>query len=86
MPKLYPEPLLFCLAWAGLAVTAGILVSIWMGILFSAGLALILMPLSATIVAKTENFALERQARWGLLVLAALALMVWLRVAGTHSL
>jgi len=82
MPKLYPEPLLFCLAWAALAIAAGIMVSIWMGILFSAGLALILMPLSATIVAKTENFALERQARWGLLVLAALALMVWLRVSG----
>ena len=40
MPKLHPEPLLFCLAWAALAITAGIMASIWMGILFSAGLAL----------------------------------------------
>jgi hypothetical protein len=84
MPKLYPEPLLFCLAWAALAIAAGILASIWMGILFSAGLALILMPLSATIITRTENPALERQARWGLLVLAALALALWLRVSGTH--
>ena len=82
MPKLYPEPLLFCLAWGALAIAAGIMASIWMGILFSAGLALILMPLSATIISRTENLALERQARWGLLVLAALALMVWLKVPG----
>jgi hypothetical protein len=82
MPKLYPEPLLFCLAWGVLAITAGIMASIWMGILFSAGLALILMPLSATIITRTENLAVERQARWGLLVLAALALAVWLKVSG----
>jgi uncharacterized protein (DUF58 family) len=79
MPKLYPEPLLFCLAWAALAITAGLMASIWMGILFSAGLAIILMPLTATIVTKTGDFRLERQVRWGLLMLAALALAVWLR-------
>jgi hypothetical protein len=82
MPKIYPEPLLFCLAWAALAITAGIMASIWMGILFSAGLALILMPLTATIVTKTGDFMLERQVRWGLLVIAALGLAVWLRVSG----
>ena len=86
MPKLYPEPLLFCLAWAALAIAAGVMASIWMGILFSAGLALILMPLSATIITKTENLALERQARWGLLVLAALALALWLKVSGPAAL
>ena len=81
MPRIYPEPLLFCLAWAALAITAGIMASIWMGILFSAGLALILMPLTATIVTKTGDFTLERQVRWGLLVLAALALAIWLNVS-----
>lgn len=86
MPKLYPEPLLFCLAWASLAIAAGIMASIWMGILFSAGVALILMPLSATIIAKTENFAIERQVRWGLLLVAALALAVWLRISGASPL
>jgi hypothetical protein len=85
MPKLYPEPLLFCLAWGALAIAAGIMASVWMGILFSAGLALILMPLSATIITKTENLALERQARWGLLVLAALALAVWLRLTAASA-
>jgi len=81
MPRIYPEPLLFCLAWAALAITAGVMASIWMGILFSAGLALILMPLTATIVSKTGDFTLERQVRWGLLVLAALALAIWLNVS-----
>jgi uncharacterized protein (DUF58 family) len=85
MPKIYPEPLLFCLAWAALAITAGIMASIWMGILFSAGLALILMPLTATIVTKTGDFTLERQVRWGLLVVAALALAIWLHVSGAAS-
>ncbi len=81
MPRLHPEPLLFCLAWAALAIAAGYMASLWMGILFSAGLALILMPLSATIITKTENLTLERQVRWGLLVIAALALAIWLKVS-----
>ncbi|MBV9882475.1 MAG: hypothetical protein JO276_05655 [Sphingomonadaceae bacterium] len=83
MPKLYLEPLLFCLAWAALAIAAGVLASVWMGILFSAGLALVLMPLTATIVSKTDDFTLERQVRWGLLVIAALGLAVWLRLPHT---
>jgi hypothetical protein len=85
MPKLHAEPLLFCLAWAALAVAAGMMASLWAGILFSAGLAIVLMPLSATVIAKTENFALERQVRWGLLVLAALALTIWLNVQSSSS-
>ena len=82
MPRIHLEPLLFCLAWAALAITAGVMASIWMGILFSAGLAIVLMPLTATIVTKTGDFALERQVRWGLLVLAALGLAVWLKLSG----
>jgi hypothetical protein len=81
MPKLYPEPLLFCLAWAALAISAGVLGSVWMGILFSAGFAMVLMPLTATIVSRTDDFTLERQVRWGLLVIAALGLAVWLRLS-----
>jgi len=77
MPRLHPEPLLFCLAWAALAISGG-MTSIWLGIALSGGLAVILMPLSATIIAKRDDPALERQARWGILALAALALAVWL--------
>jgi predicted PurR-regulated permease PerM len=85
MPRLYSEPLLFCLAWAALAIAAGFMASVWTGILFSGGLALILMPLTATIVSKTGDFALERQVRWGLLVLAALALTIWLGLQSSSS-
>ena len=85
MPRLHVEPMIFCLAWAGLAVAAAIMASIWLGILFSAGLAIVLMPLSATIISKTGNFALERQIRWGLLVLAALALALWLNLQSSSS-
>jgi hypothetical protein len=85
MPRLHAEPLLFCLAWAALALAAGLMASIWMGLLFSAGLAIVLMPLTATIVTKTGDFALERQMRWGLLVLAALGLAVWLKISGVSS-
>jgi hypothetical protein len=85
MPKIYPEPLLFCLAWAALAIAAGLMGSIWMGILFSAGLAIVLMPLTATIVTKTGDFTLERQVRWGLLVLAALGLTIWLKLSSASA-
>jgi hypothetical protein len=81
MPKLHPEPALFCLAWAGLAIAAGMMGTIWLGLLFSGGLAIVLMPLSAMVLTKTEDAALERQVRWGLLVLAALALFAWLQFA-----
>lgn len=81
MPKLYPEPMLFCLAWAALAIW-GATSSIWLGILLSGGLTLVLMPLSATLLLKAEDPALERQVRWGILVLAALVVAVWLRVSG----
>ena len=80
MPRLHPEPMVFCLAWAALAFTAAITASVWVGILFSAGLAIVLMPLSATIITKTGNFALERQVRWGLLLFAAAALALAVRV------
>jgi len=85
MPRFQAEPLIFCLVWAGLAIAAAVMASIWLGILFSAGLAIVLMPLSATIISKTENLALERQVRWGILALAALALAVWLTVQSSSS-
>lgn len=81
MPRLHAEAALFCLAWIALAIAAAVMGSIWLGILFSGGLAILLMPLSATIISRTENLTLERQVRWGLLVLAALALFLYLQFA-----
>lgn len=77
MPKLHAEPLIFCLVWAAVALWGG-MASIWAGILLSGGLAVVLMPVSAMILSKTEDATLERQVRWGILALAALALAIWL--------
>lgn len=79
MPKLHVEPLLFCLAWALVAVAASVFGNIWIGLIVSLGLLTILMPVSATILTRYEDEALERQVRWGILVIAALALAIWLR-------
>lgn len=84
MSRLHPEPLLFCLAWAALAIWGG-MTSIWIGILLSGGLAVALMPLSATIITKREDPVLERQVRWGLLVLAALALFAYVAIQSSSS-
>jgi len=84
MPKLYPEPLLFCLAWAALAIW-GAMTSIWLGILLSGGLTVVLMPLSAMIILKREDPALERQVRWGILVLAAVATFAWTTLQSSSS-
>jgi hypothetical protein len=78
MPKLYPEPLLFCFAWALLAVAGSVWGGIWAGLILSLGLLTILMPMSALILTRYEDLALERQVRWGILVIAGLALAVWL--------
>jgi hypothetical protein len=78
LPKFHVEPFLFCVAWALLAVAGTVLGGIWAGAALSMGMLLILMPLSAIILTRYEDLALERQVRWGLLVIAGLALAVWL--------
>ena len=84
MPKLYPEPLLFCLAWAALAIWGG-MASLWLGILLTGGLLMVLMPVSASIITKREDFALERQVRWGILLLAGLGALIWQTVQSSSS-
>lgn len=79
MSKLRLEPLAFCFAWALLAFAASVLGGTWAGLVVALGLLTILMPTSAIILTRYEDEALERQVRWGILVIAALALAVWLR-------
>lgn len=78
LPKFHLEPFLFCVAWALAAVAGSVFGGIWAGTALSLGLLLILMPLSAVILTRYEDFALERQVRWGVLVIAGLGLAVWL--------
>ena len=74
MPRLYPEALMFCVAWVALAVAGWVYVDMRTGLALSVGLFLIVMPASALVLSKTGNFALERGVRWGILVAAALVL------------
>ena len=75
MPKLYPEALAFCILWSLLAVWGGSLLGLTAGLLLSVGLFLIIMPSSALILSRTSNFVLEKAVRWGILVVAALAVV-----------
>jgi len=79
MPKLRLEPLTFCLCWILLAAAASVFGSTWAGLAVAFGLLLILMPMSAFILTRYEDEKLERQVRWGILVIAGLILAIWLR-------
>jgi len=79
MPKLHAEPLAFCFAWAGLAIAGAYYGGQWAGVMLSIGLLPLIMATSALTIAKMEDFALDRQVRWGILVLAGLALAVYLK-------
>jgi hypothetical protein len=74
MPKLYPEALAFCIVWSLLAIWGWSLLGVTAGLLLSVGLFAIIMPTSALILVRTSNFGLERAVRWGILLLAAIAL------------
>ena len=50
--------------------------------LLSFGLLLLISAASLQILTRTENMALERQVRWGILVVAALALVVGINAFG----
>jgi len=73
MPKLYPEALAFCIAWSALAIWGWAALGLKAGLLLSVGLFLIIMPSSALILSRTSNFGLEKAVRWGILLLAAIA-------------
>ena len=76
MPRFHPEAFAFCVVWAMVAVAGAMIAGLWAGLFLSAGLLLVLMPLSAAILTRTEDFALERQVRWGMLAIAALGTMI----------
>lgn len=76
MPGLNLDALAFAVAWAGLALTAGLVGGFWMGGGLALALIVVVMPLSAFILSKTGDFALERKVRWAMFGAAALGLVV----------
>ena len=79
MPRLALEPLIFCICWVALAVVASVFGNMWAGLAIGLGLLLVLMPMSAFILTRYEDEKLERQVRWGILVIAGLVLAIWLK-------
>lgn len=78
MPKLHLEALIFCLAWAALAIAGALNAGWWAGVVLSLGLLIVISASSLQILSQTEDAALERQIRWGILTVAALGLAVYL--------
>jgi hypothetical protein len=85
MPKLHAEALIFCLAWAALAVFAFSQAGYLAGSVMSVGLLILIMPVSSLILDKTGDFAKERMARWGILVAAAVAFGIWQALQSSSS-
>jgi hypothetical protein len=76
------DALIYCIAWAALAILGWHLAGLRAGLLLSVGLFLIVMPASAIILSRTGNFGLERGVRWGILAAAALALLSFADLSG----
>jgi len=76
MSPLNLDALAFAAAWAALALIAGMVGGFYMGGGLALALIVVVMPLSAFILAKTGDFALERKIRWGMFAAAALGLVL----------
>jgi len=79
MERLNIDALLFCIAWAAMAVAAALAGGLWIGVAVLVIPFPVIIPVSALILTKTSNFVLERAVRWGLLGLAAIGLFIGLR-------
>jgi hypothetical protein len=82
MPRFHAEALLFCLAWAALAIAGGLYAGLWVGVLLSLGLLVLISASSMQVLAQTDDLTLERQVRWGILIVAAMGLLVYLNAFG----
>ncbi len=82
MSRLHGEALLFCLAWAGLAVYAGVEAGWWVGVLISIGLLVVVSAASMQVLSQTHDEQMERHVRWGILIVTGLALLAGLNLLG----
>jgi hypothetical protein len=74
------EALVFAACWALLAVIGGVQAGFYVGAALSVGLLVIVTSASSIVLSKTGDLTLERRVRWGILVVAAIALVVWLKI------
>ena len=75
MRRINLDALLYCLAWAALALAGWHVRGLKAVLLLSAGLFPIVMPTSALVLSRTGNFKMERAIRWSILVAAGLVLL-----------
>ncbi len=75
------DALLYCLAWAALAIFGLDRAGMKAGLLLSLGLFPVIMLASAAILSRTGSFAAEQAVRWGILAAAAIALASYLDAA-----
>ena len=80
MPTFHPAALLFCRAWAALAIAGAVYGSWWVGILITLGLLVLVSAASMQIMSQTGDETMERNVRWGILMVTALALFVGLNL------
>ena len=78
MPRLHWEALSFCVAWAALALAGGFYGGLWIGALLSVGLLILISAASLQVLSQSDDPIMERQVRWGILIVAGLALLVYL--------
>lgn len=77
MPRLHIEAAIFGLAWALLAIGAGLAAGWQVGAILSVGLLIVIMPTSTLVLTRTDSFGAERTVRWGILAAAAVAFLLW---------
>ena len=82
MRRINLDALLYCLAWAALAIAGWHVGGLRAGLLLSAGLFLIVMPTSALVLSRTGNFRMERAIRWSILLAAGVVLLSFSDLAG----
>ena len=82
MSKFHGEALLFCLAWAALAIFAGLKAGWWVGVAISIGLLVLVSASSMQVLSQSGDTDMERHVRWGILLVTALALLVGLNLFG----
>jgi hypothetical protein len=72
------ETLLFCLAWAGLAVVAVSYGGWTVGLALAIGLFLAISASTGAILSRSGDLGFERKMRWGILIAGWIALIFYL--------
>lgn len=82
MPKFHLEAFIFCIAWAALAIAGAVYGNWWIGALICVGVLILVSAASLQVLSQTGDSEMERNVRWGILMVTALALFAGLKIFG----